>query len=450
VKVDNSVLSGATNSVRNDAEFTTRIGASKLEGGAVSSNNGVLECAASYDGTNTRLGALCTPDTKTIYVATTGGDFGTITAALNSITDNSSVNRYLIKVGPGNYIEHVFMKQYVDIEGAGEEQTKIIFTGSAGPPISSGTVHGASNAELRSLTVENIGANSLAVAVYNFGVSPSLLHVTLLASGGTNTSYGMVIGNSATPRLNDVTINITGNAINTGIYTVDSSPSMNDLAITSSGGTGNDGILSIGSSSDLDMNNIIVTVSGGTGGNVGIHSVSVTATMNNVTSIASGGQTSTGVLNSVCSPTMNNVTATGSGASDANYGVHNSAVDTPFSPILNNVIATASGGITAAGLYNSGLGNGTESPIIQHSVFSASGGTSNYGMYNDATFSPNTVRVDDSTLMGSTNSIRNDNNFTVRVGSSKLDGGAVLPNGGIITCAGVHDEVYTFFPSTCP
>ena len=35
----------------------------------------------------------------------------------------------------------------------------------------------------------------------------------------------------------------------------------------------------------------------------------------------------------------------------------------------------------------------------------------------------------------------------VRAGASRLSGGPVLGN---VTCAGVYDENYTFFPNTCP
>src|SRR5438132_3996437 len=92
-----------------------------------------------------------------VTVAKSGVAFTSIQAALNTITDNSAANRYVIRVAPGAYTETVTMKPYVDIEGSGELTTKISFTGSAST--SAGTVTGADNAELRSLTVENTGGN---------------------------------------------------------------------------------------------------------------------------------------------------------------------------------------------------------------------------------------------------------------------------------------------------
>ncbi len=60
-----------------------------------------------------------------IVVAKSGGDFSSVQAALDSITDNGDGNRYLVWIGPGTYTERVTMKPYVDIVGAGEQLTKI-------------------------------------------------------------------------------------------------------------------------------------------------------------------------------------------------------------------------------------------------------------------------------------------------------------------------------------
>ncbi|MGH2522846.1 MAG: hypothetical protein ACRDH2_10125, partial [Anaerolineales bacterium] len=130
-----------------------------------------------------------TPYQNVVVVAKSGGDFTSIQAALNSITNASATNPYLVWIAPGVYAETVTMKPFVDIEGAGELLTKITAAGSAS--VNTGTVMGASNAELRFLTVENTGGNTYATAIYNNAASPRISHVAASASGGNQETTGV-------------------------------------------------------------------------------------------------------------------------------------------------------------------------------------------------------------------------------------------------------------------
>jgi len=293
-------------------------------------------------------------------VARSGGDFDSVQKALNSITDNSPANRYLVWVAPGVYTETVTMKQYVDIQGAGELVTKITYPGSA---LLVGTILGASNAELRFLTAENTGGNTYAVAISNSDVSPSLLHVSATASGAT---WG-----------------------NISVYNSRSSCAMANMTVSA-----------LGSSQD-----------------------------------------NTGVANSTSSPIMTDITVNASGGA-----LNNGLEDFEASPLMTNVTVNASGGGVNNGVYNH-----TSSATIRNSSISASGGQSNYGVYNFAERGSYTVLIDNSTIAGSTNTISEGYFYTTRVGATKLDGGPVGgTGGGTLTCAGVYDENYVFFPNTCP
>jgi hypothetical protein len=95
-------------------------------------------------------------------------------------------------------------------------------------------------------------------------------------------------------------------------------------------------------------------------------------------------------------------------------------------------------------VYNEG-----SSPTISFGIINAESGTSNYGLYNSASGGLYTVLVNNSQITGSTNTIRNDSEFTTRIGASQLSGGAIT-GGGTVTCAGVYDENYAFSASTCP
>jgi hypothetical protein len=277
-----------------------------------------------------------------IVVARAGGDFTSVKAAVHSITDNSPANRYLVWVAPGIYTETVVMKQYVDIEGAGEKATKIVSTRIA----NSATLYGASNAELRYLTVES--RSSSTPAIWNDNASPSLLHVTAISSPPT--SEDMDITSDASPDI----------AMDYGIRnTSASAPLMVDVTV----------------STTVELNAL-----------------------------------GYGIYNDTSSPMMKNVTISISGGNIANYGVYN-----------NNSTST-----------------------MQDVTIFASGGTGNYGVYNNHS----TSTIDGSAINALNATIGNDPSSVARVGASKLAGGPV--SGTLATCAGVYDENYTFYPSTCP
>jgi len=295
-----------------------------------------------------------------IVVAKSGGDFNTITAALNSITDASDSNRYLVWVAPGTYAERVTMKSYVDIEGAGVLTTKISYTGSE---TLTGTIIGANHAELRSLTVENTGGDDddYAIAIYTESTSPRLTNIILSASNGAF-AYG--------------------------------------------------------------MNNLYGDI-----------------TMKNVNISAEGRIDSVGVKHSSCNETIMVDVDITAGDSPNSYGVETSRCNI----VLKNVDILATASTNSYGVYNY-----NSDATINHSVIIAINTTNDsYGIYNYNESSINSVTINHSEIEASTHTILNDNGFTTGVGASKLSGGNTV-NSGTLTCAGVYDESYTFYASTCP
>jgi hypothetical protein len=136
----------------------------------------------------------------------------------------SATNPWLIKLDAGVYdlgTASLVMKPYVDIEGSGEGVTKITAVGN-NSNATSGTVIGASNAELRFLTVENTGGGTFNAAVIINSASPKLTHVTLSASTGNGaisvTTVGLFIGSaSSSPvELTDVRVIIAPAALAPG------------------------------------------------------------------------------------------------------------------------------------------------------------------------------------------------------------------------------------------
>lgn len=351
-----------------------------------------------------------------IIVAKRGGDADTITGALNSITDASDTNRYLIKVMPGVYTETVMLKSYVDIEGAGELATRITYTGTADD--TAGTVVGADDAELRFLTIENTGENDMAIAILNQTAAPRLTHVTAIASGGTSFNYG-ILNFSSAPTMTNVTATGAGEGAtwNYGVYNEDASPIMTNVTARGSGGESSCGIAN-GLSSAPVMLNVSATGSGGTQSNFGVSNSFSSPTMTHVSAVASGGTQNVAVQNYIAAPIMIDVTATASGSGN-NYGMRNG--DAPIS--------------------------------LQNSTITASGGTYNVGIFNSDFGTSYTMNINHSHIIASTHTIWYDSDNSLCIGASQLDGGRVFRSGlgdGTITCAGVYDENYAFYPSTCP
>ena len=97
----------------------------------------------------------------------------------------------------------------VDIEGSGELTTFITATGGSDDSGNSATVRGASNAELRWLTVTNAGGQSFAFGIFNDGVAPHFNHVTVKVSNSNSFIYGVYNKHGASVTLTDVSISLT-------------------------------------------------------------------------------------------------------------------------------------------------------------------------------------------------------------------------------------------------
>jgi len=181
-----------------------------------------------------------------------------IIPAIDSITDASETNRYLLKVMPGKYnVENMplTMKPYIDIDGSGENLT--IIDGWGG----NGIVRGASNAEIRNLSIIQTYPNNSIPYLYgmvNLNASPKITNVTIdisvggLADGIQNTT--------ASPILTNVTIKAASTSSRGahGIFNYNASPVMDNVKIdVSSPGGAIFGIVNEGNSSPIIKNTII-------------------------------------------------------------------------------------------------------------------------------------------------------------------------------------------------
>jgi hypothetical protein len=311
---------------------------------------------------------MCYGYNNVIVVSTDGnGDFTDPRDAVNAIGDPSgsypnpasATNPYLVKIMPGVYdIGNSFlqMKEYVDIEGSGENTTKI--TGNI-TLYYSGVVRGADNAEIRFLTVENTGSGTYALAMYNDNASPKITNVTAKSSGG---AYNRGINNvSSSPTMINVTAIASGGDSSYAVFnSYSSSPTMINLTATASGGSNTFGINN-GEESSPTMISSTVTASGGTNYN-------------------------RGVFNANSSPTMINVTVTASGGT-YNYGVDNQASGYGTVKIDHSVITGSSAAINNTSGFTNYVGN----TKLEGGAVSGGGTTICAGVYDENyTFYANT------------------------------------------------------------
>ena len=376
---------------------------------------------------------------RVIWVADDGtGDFLKLSDALDSIDDATATKPYVIKIAPGTYTENsnVAMKNYVDVEGSGQDITTITCDCSSNvSPDASGAVisAGAINAEIRHLTINNTsGGGSFGNGLFTESVTDgsfSMLHVTATATGGSDHNSGVLNYLSSSPTMNNVTAiaEAADGKRNYGVYNISSSPTMNNVTATATGTSYSYGVYNTGSSPT--MNNVTAT-GYSTDTSYGVFNNSSSPTMNDVTATGTGTGTGTGysygVLNGTgSSPTMNNVTATGTGGTGYSYGVYN----TGSSPTMNNVTATATGTST-----NAGVANISSVPVTMNNVTAtATGGTGSYGVYND----DSTVKIRNSSLTG-TFSIQTDGQQTAYLAHTTLDGTV----GQVTECVGVYDALF--------
>lgn len=348
--------------------------------------------------------------------ASTGASGTALLVALAAITDASSSNPYVLKIEPGIYdlgTSHLIMKDYVDVEGSGEQVTTV--QGTGGASANTGTIVGASNAEVRGVTVKSSGG-AAAVAIYTDGATLRLNNVTAIASGASSQNFAIVYKNASVAEVTNSSADASGGADARAFYALSSLPFLSLFRATASAATTTTGVYN-------DSSNSVMT---------------------NVDAAATGGSDARAIFNAGSSlPIISGGSATAANAT-RNYGLYNNAGGSTFSTTHVNVYVF--GGSEAYGVYNNSSSSGSLSGLRILSFFAGQ----NYGIYNTAASGLYLVDVDNSVITASTGTIRNDAEFTTRIGASKLDGGDVSGGGNVI-CAGVHDESYAFTAGpTCP
>jgi hypothetical protein len=372
-----------------------------------------------------------------VIVAKSGGDYSSVQAAIDSISDAAAGNPYLVWVAPGVYSETVEMKPFVHLQGAGQEATTITSTASSGSyPPTQATLVLTGDASLRDLMVGNggtgvyntalmatagttgtlaadvtaraqgSGTRNYAIYLAGSGTGVTLQGVTALGKGGSFENFGLLNIDGASATLHNSSFTGRGGNLARGINNLGTGTTLEATSVTALGedGTDNLGLINFGSAS--------ATLHGGSftgrGGDYarGIYNDNSTLEATSVNALGEGSITDTWGLDNCCgaSATVRNsffagregtdsygignydsgttlettgVTALGEGGSSTNYGLLNWVGP---SATLHGGSYTGRGGSNARGIVTTGSGTTLEATSV--TALGEGSGTDNYGLYN--------------------------------------------------------------------
>lgn len=305
-------------------------------------------------------------------------------AAIDSISDASADNPYLVWVAPGEYNEIVTLKPFVHLQGAGQEATIITSTANGVDFPPQATLLLASDTSLRDLTVSNGGAGDYNTALSaTEGMTRTLVKdVSARAQGGGTSNYAIVlIGNDVGVTLEQVTAVAENGSSNFGLVNYSgATATLRGGSFTGSGGTDTCGIHNSDSTSMLIADSVTVLAENGGNTNYGLWNVnSAAATLRGSSLTGRGGTDASGINNDGSGTTLEseNSTALGENGSSVNYGLYNY---NGAAATLHGDSFTARGGSNTHGIYN--MSNNATLVATNVTVVGEEGSSINRGLFN--------------------------------------------------------------------
>jgi hypothetical protein len=333
----------------------------------------------------------------------------------------------------------------VRIEGAHPTLTRVTAVAD-GTDLASGVYTLAfSHPTLQEVTGSGRGA-SLSYGLYHEDSYPTLRDVTAFGRGTTK-AYGVYNLRCMLAMVMDGVRAYAYDGEQTyGLYNdEDSNPAMDDIFAYASSPSGDSGYGIYNKSSSPTMDNVVATAENADN-NHGLFNNDSSPVVNGLVATASGGSIAQGVTNWDCPKlTITNLVATASDGTSSSNGLAN--VDSTV--MVNNSTITARG----AGMYpNAAVKNVQSSCHLNNSTLDASGGSLSIGIDLLADTANYRVHVNNSQISVplAFPTLRTDDEFTIRIGASQLAGGDIDNQGGDLKCAGVYDEAFDFYASTCP
>lgn len=435
------------------------------------------------------------PPGNVIVVAKSNGDFSSIQSAIDSITDASPGNHYLIWVAPGWYNEAVKMKAYIHLQGAGQGVTVIQADVSNGAVLTL-----TSNTSVRDLSISNIGNGPTNFGMYGNNVTNVKVANVFAEAGGLGTSNiairltgdSEVVLENVTAEASKASDSNTGLSIALGPEvtvhggTFKGAGGQYAYGIRVSGGSdtflGAADVRAIGQSASnvntgLDNGNYpTVLLQGGfflgSGGQSAYGIYNHDAARLEAEGVAAQGENGTIVATAFCNYgdgqavlRGGSFTARGNGAC---YAIHNISASVGSSNLLQayDVTSLAEGGtmFNIEALRNEGM---SAVARVYGGTFTARGGSYTQGLFSNGNLTiqgalgvgengtssnyglqvlSGTARADSCRFKGSTYAVQ-ENSGTLYLAVSQLDGG-MQRSGGTATCFQVYDGNYTAY--SCP
>jgi hypothetical protein len=405
----------------------------------------------------TQFSAEGTPFENVVVVAKSGGDYTSVQAAINSITDATANNPYLVWVAPGVYNETVTLKSFVHLQGAGQDATVITSNASSSGdwPPAQATLKLASDTSLRDLTLGNSGTgehnvallattgmtgtlvadvatealgsgtNNLAIFLSGNGTGITMQQVTALAENASNLNAGLINHSQAGAGLIGGNYTARGGTYAWGIFLVNGMlKATNVTALGENGSNTNQGL--------HNYNNSIAVLYGGEYTGRGGNQTQGTGASNNssllaynVSALAENGSGEVGNYG-IGVYDNSNGTLHG-GVFIARGGVNNYALSNEFSATLKaeNVTALAENGSTG----NYGFHNANNAQAVIHDAsFTGRGGVDAYGIksYGDST----TLEAESVAALGEIGSNYNYGLLISDTADATVSGGSFMGIGG--------------------
>lgn len=378
---------------------------------------------------------------NTTVVSKHGGNYTDPVIAMNDSANwcgtPSETNRCLLKIKRGVYnigSSTLQMKSYIDIEGSGENKTRIIGSTTYQWPL--GTIVGAAYTELRSLTVQNTGTGTAITNGYGVPSDPSDPPVKI-----SNVKISAPEGRGMRNLYSSVTMTNVKIVAYKGVENIEGGwLTMKNTKLSAS----QTGVSSF--RTNVRMDNVKISVTAGPDGGTGISLAETDIlTMNNVKIKVSGEGANAGILSGDSSITGSDTIIDVSGGT-GNYGINAGYYHSFGAITLGNSTVSATGGDKSVGVYGTGFGSAT----ITDSTISATEAAESIGVYNAFSHGASFFQIDRSVIVGTTYSVYSEyyEGRTTQIGNSWLVG--PLGGAGIKVCSAVYDSNHTFYANTCP